>query len=73
MQVVGLITCEKIVLDKGAKVLIRESAQGTSRPTSWKKKVKNKRMKRKVRERRWKTKSRRESRREYQDNHIMSA
>ena len=43
MQVVGLITCERIVLGKGAKVLISESAQGTCPPTSWKKKVKSRR------------------------------
>ena len=49
MEVVGLITCERIVLGKGAKVLIRESAQGSCPPT-WKKKVKNRRMKRKMRE-----------------------
>ena len=30
--VVGLITCERIVLGKGAKVLTRESAQGSCHP-----------------------------------------
>ena len=42
-------SCERIVLGKGAKVLIRESAQGSCLPT-WKKKVKTRRMKRKMRE-----------------------
>ena len=32
MEVVGLITCERIVLGQGAKVLIRESAQGSCHP-----------------------------------------
>ena len=40
---------ERIVLGKGAKVLIRKSAQGSCPPT-WKKKVNNRRMKRKMRE-----------------------
>ena len=30
--VVGLITCERVVLGKGAKVLISKSAQGISPP-----------------------------------------
>ena len=30
--VVGLITCERVVLGKGAKVLISESAQGVCPP-----------------------------------------
>ena len=30
--VVGLITCERVVLGKGAKVLISESAQGICPP-----------------------------------------
>ena len=45
MQVVGLMTCERVVLGKGAKVLISESAQGAClphhgrrrwRPSEWK-------------------------------------
>ena len=32
VEFVGLITCERIVLVKGAKVLIRESAQGSCLP-----------------------------------------
>ena len=32
MVVVGLITCERVVLGKGAKVLISESAQGICPP-----------------------------------------
>ena len=49
MEVVGLTTCERIILGMGAKVLIRKSAQGSC-PLTWKKKVKNRRMKRKMRE-----------------------
>ena len=64
-------SCERIVLGKGAKVLIRKSAQGSCPPhgrrmwrtSEWKGRW----------ERRWRAKSRRESRWEYQDNHIMSA
>ena len=64
MHIVGLITCERIVLGKGAKVLICESAQGTCPPTSWKKKVKTRRMKRKMGEKMDSKKSRKDSRRE---------
>ena len=32
VAVVGLVTCERVVLGKGAKVLISESAQGTCLP-----------------------------------------
>ena len=49
MEVVGLITCERIVLGEGAKVLIRESAKG-SWSTKWKKKVMTRRMKKNERE-----------------------
>ena len=59
--------CERIVLGKGAKVLIRRSAQGSClphgrrkwRPGEWKGRW----------ERRWKAKSRRESRRESKQPH----
>ena len=43
-------TCERIVLGKGAKVLIREKCAGYLSPTSRKKKMKNRRMKRTMRE-----------------------
>ena len=39
MVVVGLITCERVVLGKGAKVLIGGSAQGICPPHSWKMKL----------------------------------
>ena len=64
--------CERIVLGKGAKVLIRESAQGTFHPHHGRRGWRTGDCKGRW-ERRWKAKSRRESRREYQDNHIMSA
>ena len=63
---VGLITCERMILGKGTKVLIRKYA-GFLSPT-WKKKVKSRRMKRKMREK-MEAKSRRESRRESKQPH----
>ena len=68
----ALTSCERIVLGKGAKVLIRESAQGTCLPQHGRRWWRTGEWKGRW-ERRWTTKSRRESRGEYQDNHIMSA
>ena len=39
VAVVGLMTCEKVVLGKSAKVLISESAQGILSTASWKMKL----------------------------------
>ena len=61
--VVGLITCERVVLGKGAKVLIRRSAQGILTSTSWKKKLKTRRMNRTIGEKRHSKKRKGESQR----------
>ena len=63
MVVVGFITCGRVVLGKGAKVLISESAQGTCPPHHGRNKLKTRRMNRtigeKIDSKKWKGESQR--------------